>query len=174
MNFNLENGVAVLERTPAVLRSLLAGLPDGWTHTSEGPNTWSPFDVLAHLIDNEETNWMVRARIILAQGANRRFEPLERVGHPGSGEEKDLEGLLDRFTQLRARNLSDVKSLHLGDAQLKLTGVHPEFGSVTLAQLLSTWVVHDLGHIGQIVRVMSKQYRDAVGPWSVYLPVLNR
>jgi hypothetical protein len=174
VNFDLQNGIAVLERTPKVVRSLLTDLGEEWTGPDEGPNTWSPFDVLAHLIDNEETNWMVRARIILAQGANRRFEPLERVGHPGSGEEKDLEELLDRFAELRARNLSDLKSLRLGDAQLKLTGVHPEFGSVTLAQLLSTWVVHDLGHIGQIVRVMSKQYRDAVGPWRAYLPVLTR
>lgn len=174
MNFDLQGGVSVLERTPNVLGSLLSRMREDWTRANEGPDTWSPVQVLRHLVENEETNWMVRARVILSQGPNRRFEPLDRFQHLGSNEGKTLGELLDRFAELRSRNLSDLKDLKLGDAQLELTGEHPEFGSVTLEQLLATWVVHDLNHIGQIARVMAKQYRDAVGPWRAYLPVLSR
>lgn len=174
MNFDLRLGIDVLERTPTVLRSLLAGLPEEWTRPNEGPDTWSPFDVVGHLIDGEETDWMRRARIILAQGPERRFATFDRFRHRRENEGKALGDLLDRFAQLRAHNLGELAGLDLGPAQLRLTGEHPEFGSVTLEQLLATWVVHDLGHIAQIARVMSKQYREAVGPWEAYLPVLRR
>ncbi len=174
MIFNLQNAVAVLERTPAVLRSLLAGLADDWTRPNEGPETWSPFDVAGHLIDAEETNWMVRAHVILEQGADRRFPPFDRLRHLRANKGKTLGELLDRFAELRSRNLTELSGLRLTPAQLRLAGEHPEFGSVTLGQLLSTWVVHDLGHTAQITRVMAKQYREAVGPWQAYLPVLNR
>lgn len=174
MSFDLRNGIAVLARMPDVLRALLAGLPENWTHRNEGPDTWSPFDVVGHLIDGEETDWMVRARIILAQGPNRRFEPFDRFRHLRANEGKPLGELLDRFAQLRARNLRELADLRLGPDQLRLRGEHPELGPVTLEQLLATWVVHDLGHLAQIARVMGKEYRDAVGPWEAYLPVLHR
>ena len=174
VTFDLSNGIAVLERTPAALRALLAGLPEAWTHANEGPDTWSPFDVVGHLIDGEETDWMGRARVILAQGTDRRFAPFDRFRHLRVNKGKSLEELLTRFAELRARNLRELEAMRLGREQLRLTGEHPDFGPVTLEQLLATWVAHDLGHLAQIGRVMAKQYRDAVGPWEVYLPVLHR
>jgi DinB family protein len=174
VNFDLQRGIAVLERTPGVVRSLLADLPEDWTQGNEGPDTWSPFDVVGHLIDNEETNFMVRARVILAQGTDRRFQPFDRFRHLRANKGKTLGELLNRFGELRARNLDELAGLQLSPAQLLLMGEHPDFGSVTLEQLLATWVVHDLGHTAQITRVMAKQYREAVGPWQAYLPVLNR
>jgi len=174
MDFDLTDAIAVLERTPGVLRALLEGLPGQWTRRNEGPDTWSPFDVVGHLIDGEEADWMGRARIILTQGADRRFEPFDRLRHLRVNEGKTLEELLDRFAELRARNLLELKALSPGPAELRLTGEHPEFGSVTLEQLLATWVAHDLGHIAQISRVMAKQYHEALGPWEAYLPVLHR
>ena len=164
----------MLERTPAVLRVLLAGLPANWTHANEGPETWSPFDVVGHLIDGEETDWMPRARVILAQGTHRRFEPFDRFRHLRTNQGKTPGELLDRFAELRARNLRELEEIKLTPDQLQLTGEHPEFGLVTLEQLLATWVVHDLGHLAQIARVMANQYRDAVGPWHAYLSVLHR
>ena len=174
MNFDLAQSYAVLERTPGVLRALLAGLPETWTTPNEGPDTWSAFNVVGHLIDGEATDWMARARIILAQGENRRFDPFDRFRHIAATTGKTLGELLDRFAALRERNLADLKALALGPAQLALTGEHPALGTVTLEQLLATWVVHDLGHIAQIARVMAKQYGVAVGPWQEYLPVLHR
>jgi hypothetical protein len=174
LNFDLSNAVSILERTPGVFRSLLAGLPADWTSPNEGPETWSPFDVLGHLIHAEETDWMVRARVILSRGDDRRFPPFDRFGHLRKGEGKPVAQLLDRFDEARSRNLAELEGLGLRPEQLRLTGEHPEFGSVTLEQLLATWVVHDLGHIAQATRVMARQYRDAVGPWQAYLPVLTR
>lgn len=164
----------MLERTPAVVRALLSDLSRDWTHANEGPDTWSPFDVVGHLIDGDETEWMDRARIILAQGDDRRFPPFDRFRHLRLNEGKTLGTLLDRFTELRGKNLQELKALQLTPDHLRLTGEHPEFGTVTLAQLLATWVAHDLGHVAQISRVMAKQYRDALGPWEAYLPVLHR
>jgi len=174
VNFDLASSIAVLKRTPDVLDALLADLPSDWTAGNEGPDTWSPFDVVGHLIDGEETDWMARARIILAQGANRRFEPFDRFHHLQVNKGRPLKDLLAQFRQLRERNLAQLNGLGLTPAHLQLTGEHPAFGTVTLAQLLATWVAHDLGHIGQITRVMAKQYRDVVGPWEAYLTVLHR
>jgi hypothetical protein len=174
VNFDTQNGIAVLERTPHVLEALLSGLPEVWTTGNEGPDTWSPFDVIGHLIDGELTDWMARLRIILEQGSNRRFEPFDRFQHISRNKGRGLPELLAEFRQLRERNLSQLRSLNLTSAQLQLTGEHPAFGSVTLEQLLATWVAHDLGHLAQIARVMAKQYRGAVGPWEAYLPVLHR
>lgn len=173
MKFDLQKSVAVLERTPGVVRALLAGLPDEWAQSNEGPETWSPFDVVGHLIDNEETNFMVRAQVILAQGEDRRFPPFDRFRHLRLNRGKTLAELLDRFAELRARNLQALAELRLTSDEFALRGVHPDFGTVTLEQLLSTWVVHDLDHIAQIVRVMARQYREAVGPWAAYLRVLR-
>ena len=174
MNFDLRNAIEVLERTPAVLTSLLAGLPADWTSGNEGPETWSPFDVVGHLIHAEETDWMVRTRIILSGAAERRFPPFDRNRHLGANQGRPLSELLEKFGQMRRKSLADLRALALKPEDLRRTGEHPEFGTVTLDQLLATWVAHDLGHIGQIVRVMAKQYKAAVGPWTAYLPVLTR
>lgn len=174
MDFDLATGVAVLERTPETLRAMLAGLPPAWTEPNEGPETWSAYDIVGHLIHGERTDWIGRARIILEQGPNRRFAPFDRFAQFRESQGKSLAQLLDEFAQLRAENLTTVAGWHLTDAELALEGEHPAFGSVTLRQLLATWVAHDLGHIAQIARVMAKQYRDAVGPWRAYLPVMDR
>lgn len=174
MRYDLANGIAVLERTPGVVQAFLGGLPPDWTSPNEGPDTWSPAQVVGHLVDNEESNWMVRARVILAQGASRRFTPVDRTRQVDIYKGRPLAELLARFAEVRQRNLQDLRALELSPAQLALTGEHPEFGTVTLAQLLATWVTHDLGHIAQIARVMAKQYKEAVGPWEAYLPVLRR
>jgi hypothetical protein len=172
MDFDLGTGVAILERTPKVIRDLLGDLSPDWTASNEGPDTFSPFDVLGHLIDGEETDWMVRARIILAQGADRRFKPFDRFRHQGAVETLALR--IDRFADLRSANLAELEELDVTAAQLRLTGEHPELGTVTLSQLLATWVAHDLTHLAQITRVMAKQYTQAVGPWVKYLPALTR
>ena len=174
MDFDLTNGTAVLERTPHVLRALLAGLPPAWTDATEGPETWSPFVVVGHLLHGERTDWIPRARIILAQGPDRRFEPFDRFAQFRDSAGQSLDALLDAFAEARAANLATLAGWHLTDAQLALEGEHPALGTVTLRQLLATWVAHDLGHIAQTSRVMAKQYRDAVGPWREYLPVLDR
>ena len=174
MKFDLEKSIAVLERTPAVLRALLTGLPPEWTTANEGPDTWSPFDVVGHLIDGEEKDWIGRTRIILAQGENRRFEPFDRFRHLARNKGRKLEDLLDELAKLRAANVTTLRGFGLTPAKLALTGEHPKFGRVTLEELLSTWTIHDLGHLAQISRVMAKQYGDEVGPWREYLPVLTR
>jgi len=174
MEFDLAKGVAILERTPGTLRSLLSGLPPGWTEANEGPETWSPYDVLGHLLHGEHTDWLGRARIILEQGADRRFQPFDRTAMFRESQGKTLARLLDEFEQARADNLRTLAGWRLTDEQLALTGEHPVFGAVTLRQLLATWVAHDLAHLGQIARVMAKQYRDAVGPWRAYLAVMDR
>jgi hypothetical protein len=174
MHFDLTTGVAILERTPHTLRALLAGLPHAWTDGTEGPETWSPYVILGHLIHGERTDWIPRARIILAQGPERRFTPYDRFAQFRESEGKSLGDLLDEFERLRAENLATLNGWHLTDAQLALEGEHPALGAVTLRQLLATWVAHDLGHVAQAARVMAKQYREAVGPWRAYLPVMDR
>jgi len=174
VNFDLAEALQVLERTPSVLHWQLADLSEAWTRHNEGPDTWSPFDVVGHLIDGEERDWMVRARIILDQDPDRQFEPFDRFRHLRVNRGKTLDELLERFAHLRERNLKELKALRLTRDQLQLTGQHPELGAVTLEQLLATWVAHDLGHLAQIARVMARRYRDAVGPWEAYLPVLHR
>lgn len=174
MDFDLAAGTAILERTPQTLRALLAGLPSAWTEGSEGPNTWSPYVIVGHLIHGERTDWIARAEIILAQQGDRRFAPFDRFAQFHESKGKTLAQLLDEFAQLRAANLVTLAEWRLTDAQLALEGEHPDLGTVTLRQLLATWVAHDLSHIAQITRVMAKQYRDAVGPWRAYMPVMDR
>ena len=174
MDFELTAGTAVLDRTPATLRAMLAGLPSSWIDATEGPDSWSPYVIAGHLIHGERTDWFPRARIILAQGADHRFTPYDRFAQFHESQGKSLADLLDEFARLRAGNLATLAGWRLTDAQLDLTGEHPEFGSVTLCQLLATWVAHDLGHIAQTARVMAKQYRDAIGPWRAYLPIVTR
>lgn len=172
MDFDLRETLTILERTPGVVRELLRGLPTRWTASNEGPDTFSAFDVIGHLIDGEETDWLPRIKIILAQGESRRFVPFDRFRSKGSAETIDQR--LDRFATLRRENLEAVRGLGVTAEQLKLTGEHPELGTVTLAQLLATWAVHDLTHLAQIGRVMAKQYKGAIGPWLKYHPLLTR
>ncbi len=174
MHFELDAGMAVLERTPHALRALLEGLPSEWIHATEGPGTWSPYDIVGHLIHGERTDWIVRAEIILAEGPERRFKPFDRFAQFRDSEGKSLSELVHEFAGLRAENVAAVRGWNLTEDQLELEGEHPEFGAVSLRQLLATWVGHDLGHIAQIARVMAKQYREAVGPWRAYLPVMDR
>jgi hypothetical protein len=174
MEFDLAAGTTVLERTPRVLRALLAELPPAWTDATEGPETWSPYDVVGHLIHGERTDWIARARLILAQGPERRFAPYDRFAQFRESQGKTLADLLDEFAAARAENLGTLAGWRLTEAQLALEGEHPAFGAVTLRQLLATWVAHDLSHLAQVSRVMAKQYRDAVGPWRAYLPVMDR
>lgn len=173
MHFDLALAIQALERTPATLRALLSGLDDSWVRATEGPETFSPFDVVGHLIDGEETDWMSRARIILARGPDLTFEPYDRFRHYARNLDRSLASLLDEFDHLRAINLQEMTSWRLGATELELPGQHPSLGAVTLRQLLAAWVVHDLGHMAQIARVMAKQYREEVGPWVPYLPVLT-
>ena len=173
MQFGLALSIDVLIRTPGTLRTLLEGVAPPWAGGREGPDTFSPFDVVGHLIDGEETDWMPRARIILAQGSNRRFEPYDRFRHRARNAGRALDSLLAEFAALRAGNLDLLRSWELSDTELALQGEHPSLGPVTLRQLLAAWVVHDLGHLAQVARVMAKQYRDEVGPWVPYLPVLT-
>lgn len=173
MDFKVEEGVAVLERTPAVLRALLEGLPAAWIDATEGPETWSPYVVVGHLIHGERTDWIPRAQIILAQGADRTFTPYDRFAQFQESEGKSLAQLLDTFEELRADNIQTLVDWQLSESDLALRGQHPALGAVTLSQLLATWVAHDLGHIVQVSRVMAKQYRDAIGPWTAYLSVMK-
>jgi hypothetical protein len=173
MEFDLNASITVLARTPAALQALLGGLPDSWTRGTEGPDTFSPFDVVGHLVDGEETDWIPRARLILSRGPDTRFEPYDRFRHRARNVGRSLESLLQEFARLRGKNLDLLRSWKLGDAELDLRGVHPTFGAVTLRELLAAWVVHDLGHVAQAARVMAKQYKAAVGPWVPFMPVLT-
>ena len=174
MDFDLPDALEILERTPATFRALLGGLPEAWTAPNEGPNTFSAFDNVGHLIHGERTDWIPRARVILAQGKNRRFEPFDRFAQYRESQGKSLAELLEEFARLRAENLATLRGWQLTERELALEGEHPDLGRVTLRQLLATWVAHDLGHVAQTARVMAKQYREAVGPWRAYLPVLDR
>jgi hypothetical protein len=173
MEFDLDLSLDILRRAPAVLEALLADAAEPWVRGREGADTFSPFDVVGHLIDGEETDWIPRARIILARGTDPRFEPYDRFRHQARNASRSLGSLLDEFARLRAANLEQLRSWRLTAAELDLPGVHPSLGHVTLRQLLAAWVAHDLGHLAQVARVMAKQYREAVGPWLPYLPVLT-
>ncbi len=173
MDFELKQGIAVLQRTPEVMDAMLRGLPDAWARGTEGPETWSPFDVIGHLIHGEKTDWIPRARLILEHGEGRPFEKYDRFAQFKESAGKSLGALLDEFAQLRSANLGILRGWNLTPARLGLRGTHPELGPVTLAQLLATWVAHDLDHVHQVARVMAKQYGEAVGPWRAYLKVVR-
>jgi uncharacterized damage-inducible protein DinB len=174
MSFSLPDTLDLLERTPAVLGTLLRDTSAAWHTHNEGAGTWSAFDVVGHLIHGEETDWVPRARILLEHGPDRPFEPFDRFAQFDRFAGWSLDRLLDRFAELRQANLDTVKSWNLTETQLALPGRHPELGAVTLRQLLATWAVHDLNHIAQIARVLGKRYTDEAGPWRAYLSILNR
>ncbi|MEO9485488.1 MAG: DinB family protein [Ekhidna sp.] len=172
MQYDLDKSIEILERTPKVLRALLAELSPEWTTNNEGPDTWSPFDVLGHLIHGEKTDWIPRTKIILEYGVDMPFKPFDRFAQNEISKGKSIPDLLVEFEELREANLEEFKSLNVSQ-NLDKMGKHPELGEVTLRNLLSSWVVHDLGHISQITRVMAKQYKGEVGIWTKYLGVLQ-
>jgi uncharacterized damage-inducible protein DinB len=171
--FDLPSARELLARTPATLRTLLGGLSEGWVRQDEGEGTWSPFDVIGHLIHGERTDWMPRLRLVLEHGTERAFTPFDRFAQLEASKGRALEDLLAEFEALRARNLAELDGLCLGERQLDLQGRHPELGLVTLRQLLATWVAHDLDHVVQIARAMARRYTGEVGPWTAYLRVLR-
>ena len=171
--FAMDEAVAVLSRTPGILDAILRGLPDGWIAAHEGGETWSPFDVVGHLIHGERTDWIPRAKMILEHGDSRPFEKFDRFAQFAVSTGQPLPNLLDEFATLRRQNLRELESLHLTDAQLDRRGQHPELGVVTMRQLLATWVAHDLDHVVQIARAIARQYTDEVGPWRAYLRIIS-
>jgi hypothetical protein len=170
--FNLDDAVAVLGRTPAGLDALLKDLPETWVRATEGDGTWSPYDVVGHLIHGERADWIPRARHILA-GERGPFEPFDREAQFRESRGRSLGELLETFAELRRENVAALAGMKLTSADLSRKGLHPELGEVTLGQLLATWVVHDLDHVGQIVRTTAKVYAEAVGPWRAYLSILQ-
>jgi uncharacterized damage-inducible protein DinB len=172
MEFSLEGSGQILARTPRLLRTLLGGLPDNLVHANYGPGTWSVHEVVGHLIHSELTDWMPRTRLIMEQGEAVTFEAFDRAGHTTLCREKTLGELLDRFATLRDANLAELRSLALTPTDLARRGRHPAFGPVTLSQLLTTWVAHDLNHIAQICKALAFQHLHDVGPWKAYLSIL--
>lgn len=173
MGYRLEDALALLSRAPRTLRELLAGLPDSWLRGDEGPGTWSPIQVVGHLVEAERHLWMGRVQAILTKGKDATFEPFDRSRHLEVHRETPIGELLDLFDAARGQSLAALRALHLTAEHLARRGNHPELGTVTLGQLLATWVAHDLTHLRQIARTMAKQYREAVGPWAQYLRVLH-
>jgi hypothetical protein len=174
MSFTVERSIEVLERTPLLLKSMLSGVSDFWVMSAYGEGTFSPFDVVGHLIEGERHDWMVRARTILEHGQSAPFRPFDRYAMYETSRGKTIEDLLRTFAELRAGNVAAIRTLRLGDEHLTMMGRHPAFGAVTLRQLLATWVVHDLGHIHQVAKAMAYQYKGEVGPWVEYLTILPR
>jgi hypothetical protein len=171
--FSVAEAIALLTRTPATLNALLRGLPDIWTHSNEGKDTWSAFDIVGHLIVGDRTDWMPRVRRIMEHGESSPFDPFDRFAQMIESEGKSLEQLLVAFARVRSESLAALQALNLQSADLARRGKHPALGSVTLSELLATWAVHDLTHLHQLSRVMAYQYRDEVGPWSAFLGVLK-
>lgn len=173
MKFDLDEAMAALSRTPEALKTMLSGLPRNWVENNEGPETWSPYDVLGHLIHGERVDWLPRAKIILEHGEARPFDPFDRFAQFEESKGKTLEDMLDEFAALRERNLATLGEMKIGAGDFEKTGQHPALGRVTLKELLATWVTHDLDHIAQIARTMAKQYATEVGPWQAYISILH-
>ena len=173
MKHDLQHTISLISRMPAVLNALLRDLPEAWTLGTEGADTWSPFDIVGHLIHGERTDWMPRVRMILEFGESRTFVPFDRRAQEHESKGKSMVQLLDEFARLRSANLDDLRALKLQPEDMERRGRHPAFGVVTMSQFLATWAAHDMTHLHQISRVMAHQYREAVGPWTVYLGVLQ-
>jgi hypothetical protein len=174
MILDLVSATQVLERTPRALEALLGGLSPAWTEADEGPDSWSPRMVVAHLIHAELHNWIPRARVFLRDGGPRTFPPFDQAAPVEEWAGAGIEALLDAFARQRAESLATLAAWRPGEAEFAATAEHPRFGTVTLRQMLAAWVAHDLAHLAQVSRVMAKQYRDEVGPWRAFLPVLDR
>ena len=173
MIFQLNQAIEIIERTPSVLRDMLSGLSKPWVLNNYGHETFSPFDVVGHLIHGEKTDWIPRLKIILEHGESKTFEPFDRYAMYEDSKGKTLAELLDTFETLRKENIETLRAIDLTPGKLALRGTHPELGAVTVEQLLATWVVHDLNHIHQIAKCMAYQYKDAVGPWLPFVSVLK-
>ncbi len=173
MKFDLDKSMEIQQRTPAVLKTLLQGLHEDWIMSNEGPETFSPYDVIGHLIHGEKTDWRDRAEMIMTYGESKTFVPYDRFAQFEESRGKSLEQLLDEFDTLRSLNLTWLASLHLSAEDFDKKGVHPSLGTVTLRQLLTSWTVHDLTHIAQISRVMAKQYKEEIGPWVEFFRIMN-
>jgi hypothetical protein len=173
MKFELEKAIEILSQTPETVRSLLRDLSEDWTRSDGNIESWTPFDIVGHYIHGEETDWIPRARIILAQGENRTFVPFDRLAQFERSKGKTLRELLETFADLRQKNIETLRSWNLTEEHLKLRGIHPELGEVDLEQLLATWVVHDLNHVKQLVEVLSRKYSENVGVWKEYLSILK-
>lgn len=171
---SIGEALAVLERTPRAISGLLGGLPDSWTRFAPSEGSWSAYDVVGHLIHGEKTDWMSRVAMILEHGGSRPFEPFDREAMFEASAGKQLGALVTEFAALRERGLRDLAEMRVGEAELALEGLHPSLGRVTLAQLIASWAVHDLGHVAQIAEAMAKRYRADVGPWRAFLPVVDR
>jgi hypothetical protein len=173
MKYSLEKSYEILDRTPRVLKALLANLDNDWVSKNEGPETFSPYDVVGHLIHGEKTDWVVRTKIILEHGTEKVFTPWNRFAQFEESKGKSLSQLLDEFEVVRGENMRWFKSLDLTEDDLNKRGIHPKLGEVSLRNLLATWVAHDLTHIAQITRVMAKQYKEEMGPWSEFFRILS-
>lgn len=173
MDFNLEHCIINLRRTPVVIQALLLDLPQGWVKNSDGAGSWNTKEILAHLILGEQTDWIPRAKIILSDNEDKNFTPFDMVSHIEMAKNTPTRDLRNEFSKLRSLNLATLSRWKLTGNDLDKTGIHPEFGEVTLRQLLATWVAHDLSHIAQISRVLARQYKTEAGPWSKYLPILG-
>lgn len=174
VKFKFDHSITILERTPAVLKTYLSGLSEEWLKNSEGGDSWSPYAIVGHLIFGEKTDWMVRVKTILGAARDKALKPFDRFGQFREDQNIPIAKMLAEFEALRSANITELKSFAITEDTLKLEGIHPEFGKVTLAQLIATWAVHDLGHIAQISRVMAKQYQHEVGPWRAYLGILKQ
>jgi len=173
MRFDLAEARGFLERTPTVVRTLVTGIPESWASANYGPGTWSPREIVAHLIYGEQTDWVPRMRIMLEHGAARPFEPFDRAGHEPAMRGRSLGSLVDEFARVRSDRLAELDAMHLRETDLDRTGAHPEFGPVTMRQLLATQVAHDLNHIAQLSKALAYQYKSEVGPWERYLSILS-
>ena len=174
MEYDIQKSIQVLERTPKVIKEMLTGIDDVWINSNEGGESWSPFDIVGHLIHGEKTDWIARIKIVLEQGEKNTFDPFDRFAQFEESKGKTIDQLMDEFEQLRIQNLAAFKAFNIRPDQYDLKAMHPSLGEVTLNNLLATWVAHDLGHIAQIARVMAKQYKDEVGPWYEYIPILHK
>ncbi|MBA3579600.1 MAG: DinB family protein [Gemmatimonadaceae bacterium] len=174
MHYTLPDAIAILSRTPRTLHTLLSGLPSAWTDATEGTGTWSPRAVVAHLLSADSTNWIGRARIMLSNDGCPALPAFDPNAQVRDWSHSTLDDLLSQFERVRRENIALLVRWKPGEHELARTAMHPEFGIVTMSQLLSTWVAHDLSHIGQIARVMARQYQDAVGPWATYLRIMQR
>ena len=173
MTFELDKAIEILQRTPLILNVLLSDVSKEWLVSNEGDNTWSPYEIVGHLIHGEKTDWIPRAKIILSNLPTKTFEPFDRFAQKEADPKRTIAELLEEFKKLRLQNLKELSSLNIDASALAKTGIHPELGKASLKELLSSWVVHDLGHISQVTRVMAKQYKTEVGVWEAYLGILE-
>lgn len=174
MSFTINNSIELLKRTPQTLHSLLYNVDENWSHKNEGGDTWSPFDVIGHLIHCDEYNWILRLEIMFSDSVIKNFEPFDRFAQLQKNKGKNINQLLDEFVKIRLASIEKLIALNITNEQLSKSAIHPELGSVAVSQLISTWVVHDLDHIAQISRVMAKQYKEDVGPWIKNLKILRQ